>query len=351
MPPAIDINIREQVIKQWLEGHTRDKIAADNRIGAGTVTDIVSEWREGIDELEYESIRELSICCRNQKINLGALTSSIRLENHVKKLGANLEQIESFIANIVNSQEPHILIDTANQIAQLSTSIPLDKISDHIKRQQDEIQRIEEEIEKAGVILEEKNMDIQTINVFKKLEEELRKYGLSMESPQKLVSVLHAISDLECDPQKIVKELARIKSVRQTDRRLKVNYKILKSRTTRYQEINHLCEQLISLGIGFAELSAFHSAIFKKIEMDNLPFGEALYTLMDGIDTSGKLIDAKKQLNDTWMQIQMVNLFSVRQTNAINALIKLQSFGVTDEEILNIHEFLNEARFQYQIPF
>ena len=62
-------------------------------------------------------------------------------------------------------------------------------------------------------------------------------------------------------------------------RRLKVNYKILKSRTTRYQEIIHLCEQL-SLGIGFTELLAFYAAIFKKIEVENLPFGEALYTLM-----------------------------------------------------------------------
>jgi hypothetical protein len=246
----------------------------------------------------------------------------------------------------VNSQEPQSLIDTANQIAQLSTSIPLDKISDHIKRQQDEIQRIEEEIEKAGVILDEKNMDIQTINVFKKLEEELRKYGLSMESPQKLVSVLHAISDLECDPQKIVKELARIKSVRQTERRLKVKYKILKSRTTRYQEIIHLCEQLISLGIGFAELSAFHSAIFKKIEVENLPFGEALYSLMDGIDTSVKLIDARKQLNDTIMKIQMMSLVLARQKHATSALIKLQSYGVTDNEILNIYRYLDNARLE-----
>jgi hypothetical protein len=125
----------------------------------------------------------------------------------------------------------------------------------------------------------------------------------------------------------------------------------LKSRTTRYQEIIHLCEQLISLGIGFAELSAFHAAIFKKIEVENLPYREALYSFMDGIETSEKLAYAKKQLNDICRQIQMVNLFSARQTNAINALIKLQSFGVTDEEILNIHEFLNEARFQYQTPF
>lgn len=50
-----------------------------------------------------------------------------------------------------------------------------------------------------------------------------------------------------------------------------------------------LCEQLLSLGIGFTELSAFHAVIFKKIDVENLPYGEVLYTLMDGIDTSEKL--------------------------------------------------------------
>jgi hypothetical protein len=88
--------------------------------------------------------------------------------------------------------------------------------------------------------------------------------------------------------------LARIKSLKQTERRLKDNCKILESHTTRHQEIIHLCEQLISLEIGFAELSAFHAAIFKKIEVENLPYGEALYSLMDGIDTSEKLLGAKK---------------------------------------------------------
>jgi hypothetical protein len=38
---------------------------------------------------------------------------------------------------------------------------------------------------------------------------------------------------------------------------------------------------------------------------------------MDGIGTSEKLFDAKKQLNDTWMQMQMVNLFLGRQNDAL----------------------------------
>lgn len=46
--------------------------------------------------------------------------------------------------------------------------------------------------------------------------------------------------------------------------------------------------------IRFTELSAFHAAIFNKIEVENLPYGEAVYSLMDGLDTSEKLIYARK---------------------------------------------------------
>jgi len=157
------------------------------------------------------------------------------------------------------------------------------------------------------------------------LEEELRKYGLSMKSPRKLVLVLLKINQLGYDAIKIVKELARIKSLKQ----LKNDCKILESRATRYKQL--------------LPLIAFHAAVAKKVDTEKISYSRAAFALMDGIDTSDKLFDARKQLNDTWMQIQMVNLFSARQNNVLNASIKLQSFGVTNEEILNFYEFLNGA--------
>jgi hypothetical protein len=103
------------------------------------------------------------------KESLGTLASSVRLNNYVQVLGANQEQIESFIANLANFSEPEKLIDVANQIAQISMSesIPLDMLADHIKRQQDEKQRLEKEIEEAGSLLQSKNIDIQTINEYR----------------------------------------------------------------------------------------------------------------------------------------------------------------------------------------
>jgi transposase len=43
MGERVPLVIRRQVIKQWLNGHSRDQIAKDNDIGAGTVTTIIKQ--------------------------------------------------------------------------------------------------------------------------------------------------------------------------------------------------------------------------------------------------------------------------------------------------------------------
>jgi hypothetical protein len=43
MPPPIQETIKRRVIEQWLSGESRDKIASDLQIGAGTVSGIVSD--------------------------------------------------------------------------------------------------------------------------------------------------------------------------------------------------------------------------------------------------------------------------------------------------------------------
>ena len=122
MPAAIENNIKTNVIKQWLGGDPRDKIAADNQIGTGTVSGIINEWKKVVDALEYESVRELSIYCKKQVINLGALASSIRINNYVQRLGENQDEIETFISDVANSHDPKKLFDVANQITQISMS-------------------------------------------------------------------------------------------------------------------------------------------------------------------------------------------------------------------------------------
>ncbi len=280
---------------------------------------------------------------------MGALASSFRINNYLNNLGANQDEIETLIANVANSPEPKKLIEVANQIAQISMSesIPLDALGDHIKRQQDEKQRLEKEIEEAGAILKGKNIDIEVLNEHKKLKEELRIHRLSLEEPRILLSILKTIKQIGYEPQKIVNELSRIKSLRQTERQLSHSCKVSESRIARYKEVLPMCEQIVCLRICIEELLAFHTAVCEKSEMLNISRESAAYRVIEDIRDYEKLGGTKKQLNDISMQIFMMNQILGRKNYAVNAMMELQSVGVTDKEILNIHEFLNAARYQY----
>jgi hypothetical protein len=47
MQAAIDAKVKKQVINEMLSGNSRTRIAADNGIGADTVSNIIKEWKKG----------------------------------------------------------------------------------------------------------------------------------------------------------------------------------------------------------------------------------------------------------------------------------------------------------------
>ena len=99
MPAAIDAQVKKQVVNQWLAGESPDRIAADNGIGAGTVTNIINEWKKGVEDSDYDSVRELAVYSKKEGFGLSQFASSTWLSNYVQKLGTSQDQIESFIGN------------------------------------------------------------------------------------------------------------------------------------------------------------------------------------------------------------------------------------------------------------
>src|SRR5215467_9903943 len=135
MPAAINPVIKKQVVKQWLSGDSRDRIASDIGIGTGTVSNIIDEWKKGVQDSDYESIRELSVFCKKQGMTLNALASCIRINNYIQGLGtdANEASLESLIANLAKypDRDPAKLIEAAAQISE--SSIPFEKLEEHVK--------------------------------------------------------------------------------------------------------------------------------------------------------------------------------------------------------------------------
>ena len=65
---VIEETIKRRVVQLWLSGEARDKIAADNNIGAGTVSAVIDDFKLGLDNLDFDSFRELMVEAKKRTI-------------------------------------------------------------------------------------------------------------------------------------------------------------------------------------------------------------------------------------------------------------------------------------------
>ena len=271
-------------------------------------------------------------------MTLSDVASHVRLNNFIKKLGANLDQIESLIGNLLKSDmPPERIADVTNQLFELSKSesITPAEVPAFMKHKMEEKQRLEEEIRKSGAILEQKNVDIQTIEEYQALKDELKKHSLPIENPRRFASILQTIDHIGNNPRKIIRELEPIISLKQTERSLKNSCEMWESRANRYKEIIPMCEHVVSRGdLGLSLLMALHAAVLKKIEVDGVPAGAAPFQVMNDIDGYNRHGGMKKQLYDTLIQINVTKEFLGRQNDAINTFMKLRLYGMTEDQIL-----------------
>jgi hypothetical protein len=113
--PINDI-IKKRVVQQWLGGEARDKIASNLQIGEGTVSGIVSEFKIGLENSEFDSIRQLALEIRKQQLSWPDLSSHFRLSNFIKS-SASEDKAELFITNVSSDDvPPERIIELVNQL-------------------------------------------------------------------------------------------------------------------------------------------------------------------------------------------------------------------------------------------
>jgi hypothetical protein len=223
----------------------------------GSVTNIVNEKTKGLADSEYGATRDLAVQLKKEGLSFVELASIYRRHNYVNKLGANEEEVESLVANLLDgarSIPQEIIADLMNQLFELSKSenIPPKEVPAYINQKIEEKKRLEDEIQKSRAILDQECVDIQTIEGHKKMMKELKKYGLSTEAPHKLVSVLQSFNEMGFDPQRIVTYYKQTKSLKQKEWRLRNYCKLWESRAAEYQKIIPMCKHVVSMGIGYS---------------------------------------------------------------------------------------------------
>lgn len=93
MGGKIPRQIKEKVIRQWLQGTRRSTIAKDNGIGEGTVTNIIKDASLQEEYHDMELFRQLALLL-NEKGLEPVVVFSIRLLKKMEDDGVNLSQVE-----------------------------------------------------------------------------------------------------------------------------------------------------------------------------------------------------------------------------------------------------------------
>jgi hypothetical protein len=77
-----------------------------------------------------------------------------------------------------------------------------------------------------------------------------------------------------------------------------------------------------------------------------LSISAAAYRVIEGIDDYNIIGGMKNEISNLALQRYAINQISAPRDKAITALLKLQCYGISDEEVLNVYEYLNRARVE-----
>jgi hypothetical protein len=348
MPPLTDERTRRNVIRQWISGFPRDSIASDLQIGSGTVSNIGSEFKIGLENSEFDSIRQLALEVRKQQLSWSDLASHYRLYNYFIKSGASEEKVESFITNISSNDISEKVIEVVNQLHEISKkeSIPLDQVPRYIERKLEEKQKIDEEIKEADATLQSKNVNIQAINEHLALNEKLKEHSLSTQDIDRLVNVLINVKEYNFDGKKIVGKLRSIKRLEKKEERLRNNCEILSKQLIKYKEIIPLAELVHSMNISGRELISFKAALNEAAETYGLTPTSAALDVINLIMDYNKKGQLKRELSELSLQKYAIERFCSHHSQVIKALLSLQSHGLTEERILYINSLLENNGYE-----
>ena len=294
MPAPKDEIVKRRVIQQWLAGEAREKITADNDIGAGTISIIVDDYKAGLDNFNLDSFRELTIEAKKRGISSSDLASFFRFYNFFRNSGAAEKDVESFITNINSGYiPPGKAIEFINQIYEISRneSISPDQLPDYVKQKLQEKQKIDEDIKAANSLLQSKNVSIEAINEHLQLNEKFKEHGLSTHNIDELLNLVSNAKRYGFDAKKIVGKLRTIQRLEKKEKRLENNCTILANLLDRHKETVPLAELIEAMHIGKSELISFKIAVNEVVETYGLTHSAAALNVINLIKDHNKKVN------------------------------------------------------------
>jgi hypothetical protein len=126
---------------------------------------------------------------------------------------------------------------------------------------------------------------------------------------------------------------------------LKNKCKKLSRRISKYKDVVPLTEDIAALAIGIDELLALKIGINQAARHYNLPPLAATLRLIDDIKIYSKINGLKKEISALYLQKHMLDEACSLQSQSLVNLAKLKSYGLTEDRILQLNNFLEKNRY------
>jgi hypothetical protein len=308
MNAKIADDLKSAVIHRHLKGESRNEIARTCGLGEGTVSNIIYEWTHSLSNCDAESLRELAVNLKRLDIDPARCSIGFRTAMIMNKTGINEAEFESFMREVYGYCQqagltPDQIASNLKPLVELSKSVPLGNIPQFIEEKQNQVKKLEKEIEGLqkqkkdlnlevssikelrDVALQEERMTSSELGSYSRSKKKLEEYGISLDNDiPKLAQLIMNIENHGYDPEGILSEYFDLQSVKAKRDEVERQITMLERRKS---ILEHDCEelqdeeskhfqtliaynQLKSIGFGLQELKILKYTIAEVAKAQNV---------------------------------------------------------------------------------
>jgi hypothetical protein len=370
----ISESMRNTVIKEWLKGNHRDKIAVQMGLSGGTVSNIIREWRDRLGNYDIEEMREFSVMCRKAGITPSQCVPAFRAFELQRRMGFDEDDLQFFIRRFYSScrefglKEDRVAFLVAD-LMKLSETVPIDQLQGYIEEIKKEKERLEKAVEmlRADIMTmqngltdlrNEYNAVLSEIMLAQSLKEELGKHRMNLNIISKLVQTIQHISDMDFDANQIISRVSTIEAMEKKQAELQADIREQEKQAIQLQKTNNILlnsvnshrqlltvyQQLQSMQLGLRELDLLFKTI-TEISLEN-GFSSALavtkfiddvinhYKYVGGFES--RIQELKEESELIQLEVAMLRSTSSNLKGTVDATGKLLSMGLDITEIVRL---------------
>jgi hypothetical protein len=374
MPSKLPDSYKSLVIQEWLNGEQRDKIAADNGLSAGSVTNIVNEWRTALGFPTADALRELAVTLRRVGINAAQCALGFRVATLMLRIGVKEESFDSFISDVYNrckdiGLSPQDIASHLADLLEFSKTVPLSKISDYVKEKTNEKGKLEDKIEDLQVLIEnfqedasdamsrrdkalqDEKMTSSNLKWYTNIREDLTKYGIPVDEISKLAKLVDNIRQHGYDVQKVINEFLDLEHLRLQRKNLEGSIQFLENTNRNLQEqragnevfvnkhkqLINIYEHLEAMKFGIKELWFLRDAVMEIASENDITPEQAVKRFLSDVELQyNNILGFQSKIESLRGEVNRLRTELLFLPSVGPKLLKLTQSGVSEQDIINV---------------